>query len=133
MEWKFSAATNGFYPADSLDDYHDLPADLVDVSAEQYEALHLAQSRDGLRIVGDQNGNPVAREKLPPSLEELQQTRDALLQLATLRINPLQDAVDLDVATAAETASLTTWKQYRVALNRLDLTVTSVNWPEQPA
>ncbi|CAN7446492.1 tail fiber assembly protein [Cupriavidus necator] len=91
------------------------------------------QSRDGLRIIGDQNGNPVGREKLPPpSLEELQQTRYALLQLATPRINPLQDAVDLDVATAAETASLTTWKQYRVALNRLDLTVTSVTWPEQP-
>lgn len=133
MTWKFSAATNGFYPADSLDDYPSLPEDLVDVTAEQYEALQLAQSRDGLRIVADQKGNPIACEKLPPTPEELQQMRDVLLQIAALRIAPLQDAVDIGDVTSAEQARLLAWKKYRVVLNRLDLTAAPVVWPDVPS
>lgn len=67
-----------------------------------------------------------------PTLAELQAQRDALLALATLRIAPLQDAVDVDEATAAEVALLTAWKKYRIALNRLDLTTQPVAWPDAP-
>ncbi|WP_369683802.1 tail fiber assembly protein [Pseudomonas costantinii] len=35
---------------------------------------------------------------------------------------PLQDAVDLNIVTSAVKARLTTWKQYRVDVNRVDLT-----------
>lgn len=133
MDWKFSAATGGFYPADSLDEYPSLPGDLVDVSTEQYQALQLAQSRDGLRIGAGANGFPAALEKLPPTLEELKQTRDVLLQLATLRVAPLQDAVDLGIATPEEESALHSWKQYRVTLNRLDLTSSTITWPAPPA
>ncbi|WP_250538708.1 MULTISPECIES: tail fiber assembly protein [unclassified Caballeronia] len=59
--------------------------------------------------------------------------RDALLANAALVIAPLQDAVDLEVATDAETALLRQWKQYRVAVNRLDLTAQNVAWPTTPA
>ncbi|WP_213881189.1 tail fiber assembly protein [Pseudomonas sp. dw_358] len=59
--------------------------------------------------------------------------RDSLLGTATLAIAPLQDAVDLDDATTDETALLKLWKQYRVAVNRIDLTVASPTWPTQPA
>lgn len=58
--------------------------------------------------------------------------RDRLLGTATLRIAPLQDAVDLDDATAAEVALLKKWKQFRVAVNRVDLTEENPAWPEQP-
>jgi hypothetical protein len=132
MDWKFSAATGGFYPADSLDDYPNLPVDLVDVSAEQYDALQLSQIRGGLRIVPDGNGFPVAREKLPPTQAELKQSRDVLLQFAALRIAPLQDAIDIGDARGAEEAQLLAWKKYRVALSRLDLTASPVVWPEAP-
>jgi len=60
-------------------------------------------------------------------------TRDSLLAIATLAISPLQDAVDLDDATAGETALLKKWKQYRVAVNRMDLTLENVPWPDAPA
>lgn len=133
MDWKFSGSKNGFYPADSLKEYPNLPGDLVDVSGEEYAELQLAQSRDGMRIVSDETGYPVAREKLPPTLEELQQARDILLQAAAIRIAPLQDAVDIGEATAAEEAQLLAWKKYRVALSRLDLTATPVGWPDPPA
>lgn len=43
--------------------------------------------------------------------------------VADTAIAPLQDAVDIDDATAAEVSLLKAWKKYRVALIRL---------PEQP-
>ncbi|BFT62377.1 tail fiber assembly protein [Pseudomonas moorei] len=60
-------------------------------------------------------------------------TKDALLDMATAAIAPLQDAVDLEDATTEETARLKKWKQYRVAVNRIDLTVLNPGWPVAPA
>lgn len=60
-------------------------------------------------------------------------TRDTLLSVATGRIAPLQDAVDLGEATTAETTALTSWKQYRVAVNRVDLIAQDAQWPAVPA
>jgi hypothetical protein len=70
---------------------------------------------------------------VPLTSEQVQSERDGLLQLAALRIAPLQDAVDIGDATAAEEAQLLAWKKYRVVLNRLDLTVNPVSWPAPPA
>jgi hypothetical protein len=58
--------------------------------------------------------------------------RDALLSTAALAIGPLQDASDLGESTDAETASLRQWKQYRIAVNRIDLTQALPNWPVAP-
>ena len=58
--------------------------------------------------------------------------RDALLGIATLAIGPLQDAVDLEEATAAETTQLKKWKQFRIAVNRIDLSQVSPGWPATP-
>lgn len=60
--------------------------------------------------------------------------RDALRAQADSSVVPLQDAVDLDEATEAETSMLKKWKQYRVALNRLDLSVApDITWPKVPS
>lgn len=67
-----------------------------------------------------------------PSIPDMMATRDGLLQMATLRIAPLQDATDLGEATAAETTALRDWKVYRVALNRLDFAVVPLVWPIAP-
>lgn len=51
-------------------------------------------------------------------------------------IAPLQDAFDVDDATAAELALLTAWKKYRVALNRLPEQPgypNTIDWPVVPA
>ncbi|ADD78572.1 Hypothetical Protein PANA_3405 [Pantoea ananatis LMG 20103] len=53
------------------------------------------------------------------------------LARAATAIAPLQDAVDLNMATDEEAARLLTWKKYRVALNRVD--TTRPVWPEVPA
>lgn len=58
--------------------------------------------------------------------------RDSLLAIATAAVAPLQDAVDLDDATTSDVALLKKWKQYRVAVNRIDLTLKEPSWPDQP-
>lgn len=83
----------------------------------------------------DTEPNPPERAppvQLPATPEQLGAQRDALLTFAGLRIAPLQDASDLEEATTAEIALLKKWKQYRVALNRLDLTAQSLEWPAVP-
>lgn len=58
--------------------------------------------------------------------------RDALLTTAALAIAPLQDAVDLEDVTASEVDLLKKWKQYRVALNRTQLSIENPVWPTPP-
>lgn len=74
---------------------------------------------------------PKPEEILAESLAE----RDRLLSLAAIRIAPLQDAVDLDDATPAEAALLKKWKQYRIAVNRIDQQPgfpLGIAWPVEP-
>lgn len=56
-------------------------------------------------------------------------------QYATGRINTLQDAVSLDMASEAETSALKAWKVYRVELERLDIASSAPaddDWPSSP-
>lgn len=53
---------------------------------------------------------------------------------ANRTMTPLQDAVDIDMATDEETLRLAEWKKYRVMLSRIDVTAApDINWPEKPA
>ncbi|MBJ2706698.1 tail fiber assembly protein [Salmonella enterica subsp. enterica serovar Newport] len=63
-------------------------------------------------------------------LREAEGTKNRLLQIASEKIAPLQDAVDLGIATDDEKAQLHEWKKYRVLVNRVD--TTNLVWPEQP-
>jgi len=48
-------------------------------------------------------------------------------------IAPLQDAVDISIATDAEIARLAEWKRYRVALSRIDTSkAPDIEWPVRP-
>lgn len=62
-------------------------------------------------------------------------TRDNLIREAATRIAPLQDAVDLGEASDEDMANLKKWKQYRVALNRIDQQSgypVTIDWPVEP-
>lgn len=85
---------------------------------------------------------PEVDEPLTPPLptpEELRMyalaKRDGLLSRASLRMAPLQDAIDLGSATQEEIARLTLWRQYRVDLNRIELQdgfPMTITWPRAP-
>ncbi|MGK3135006.1 tail fiber assembly protein [Pantoea trifolii] len=52
---------------------------------------------------------------------------------ANRTIAPLQDAVDISMATDEETARLAEWKKYRVMLSRIDVSAApDIDWPEKP-
>lgn len=52
---------------------------------------------------------------------------------ANRTIAPLQDAVDISIATDTEIARLAEWKRYRVALSRIDTNeAAGIEWPVRP-
>lgn len=54
MEYKYSATLDAFYPANMLDAYADLPADLIDVSEQTYEdVLHARGQGLAYKIADD--------------------------------------------------------------------------------
>ncbi|WP_181420501.1 tail fiber assembly protein [Providencia rettgeri] len=73
---------------------------------------------------------PISKEQL---IAEAEQQKQLLLADVSNAIAPLQDAVDLDIATDEEMAQLTALKKYRVLLNRIDTsTAPDIEWPEKP-
>lgn len=86
------------------------------------------QKWDGKKWIVDGDAKKAAQ------MREADERKAQLLQVASESIAPLQDAVDLDIATDDEDASLTVWKKYRVLLNRIDTSKASdIAWPEIPA
>ncbi|MBT0721055.1 tail fiber assembly protein [Rosenbergiella collisarenosi] len=65
-------------------------------------------------------------------LERATDQQRKLIKIAAEKIAPLQDALDLEIATEEETQRLKEWKRYRVMLSRVELNTDAVIWPEQP-
>lgn len=66
-------------------------------------------------------------------IDQAEEKRAELMGIANQKIAPLQDAVDLDMATNEERALLMGWKKYRVELNRIDTNAApDIDWPEVP-
>lgn len=61
---------------------------------------------------------------------ENERIKHKLISEATLFIAPLQDSVDLSMATSQEEKDLIEWKKYRVLLSRVD--PNSPVWPNKP-
>jgi hypothetical protein len=132
-DYKYSKETNGFY-VDGVSDF--IPEDAVSISADTYNDLMFGQSQ-GKQITSDKKGYPVLSDPPPASKEQLaiaaESKRASLMAEASVAVSPLQDAVDLGDSTAEEEALLKSWKQYRVALNRLDISkAPDISWPIKP-
>ncbi|MEN4743770.1 tail fiber assembly protein [Pantoea agglomerans] len=57
----------------------------------------------------------------------------AEMDKANRTIAPLQDAVDISIATEEEISRLAEWKRYRVALSRIEVSKAPViEWPVRP-
>ncbi len=82
------------------------------------------QKWDGKAWVKDEAAETAAR------LREVEGSKSPLLQMASGKIAPLQDAVDLGIATDDEKAQLDEWKKYRVLVNRVD--ILNPDWSQKP-
>lgn len=136
----FSALRLTFIPAAWKDDgtYTDdaWPKDAALLTDEEVLTYWKQTPPEGKQL-GSNEGRPTWVDLPLPTKEELIAQADSkkshLLSVATAKISILQDAVDLDMATDEEAASLTAWKKYRVLLNRIDTSkAPDITWPEQP-
>lgn len=116
----------------------------IEITGAQYSAAvdGMCEGMDvtidgGFQILPLVEPEPEPEPELAPDqvLARAQAQRDGYLALATLRIAPLQDAVDLGKATAVEAANLKKWKEYRIDVNRVSDQAefpASVTWPISP-
>lgn len=135
----FSPKTLGFYNESNKSESEVVgtwPPDLVEITLEKREEL-LSASGLGYTISADTGGNPIL---IPPPartqddlIAETKAKRDELRANADYAIAPLADAVDLGEETEEEIVLLKKWRQYRIALNRLELSVApEITWPKIP-
>lgn len=128
-----------FFDGDMIDAYKlagSWPTDAKEVSTDVFMEYTGTPPSGKVRV---SNGNgPEWADIPPPTKEEIvalaENEKANLISYASERILPLQDAVDLDMATTEELAALTAWKKYRVLLNRVNTsTAPDITWPEKPA
>jgi hypothetical protein len=111
--------------------------DVSELYPAGFTVVDVDELPDGADISGDWlfDGQKVVR-RIPTQGERVAKAKfekASLMQDATNVIVPLQDAVDLDMATEAEKVQLVAWKKYRVLLNRIDVsTAPDIAWPEAP-
>lgn len=99
-----------------------LPNDVVSIAPEGH-----FMKWTGKKWVHDTEAEKVAQ------VTQATQQKDGLLAQASSKIGPLQDAVDLGIATDSETALLLAWKKHRVLINRINpADAPDINWPEVP-
>lgn len=74
--------------------------------------------------------------------QEAQKLTELIAKIAELRkladytITPLQDAVDVDEASAEDLSKLKLWKKYRIALSKIPEQAGypgSIDWPVMPS
>lgn len=136
----FSAEKLAFYPESLKFDYEagtGWPDDAVSITQADW-VKYISEPPQGQVLGATDEGNPAWVDIPPQSYADLVAQADA--QKAAQRaqadsvIAPLQDAVDLGIATPEEVSLLTEWKTYRVRLNRVDTsTAPEIDWPEIPA
>lgn len=102
------------------------------LDAADVETLLVSLPED-VREVGPEEAERIRLKIIAPSKDDIlisaRAQRDSLLVYATLRINPLQYAADVDEASNEDLALLKLWKKYSVAVSK---TETQPGWPESP-
>ncbi|MBD2812123.1 tail fiber assembly protein, partial [Xenorhabdus sp. Vera] len=111
----YSAKDNAFYAIELRRDYINAgtwPDDGIEVSEVLFHEFR-TPPEGKFRMAGD-NGLPVWKDIPPPTPEVLQRRAESkkqyLMNTARDKIAPLQDAIDLGIATDVEQSVLTDWR-----------------------
>lgn len=138
----YSVSRNAFFPDALREDFEEAgswPEDAVEISDDIYTEFGRLSAPDGKIMAAGADGLPVWIDMEQPELTREQMiikaemVKENLLSAAANAIAPLQDAVDLDIATETEIASLALWKKYRVMVNRVNPeNAPDISWPKEP-
>lgn len=92
--------------------------------------------KDGLTEITEDETDELTAPPPPTGeqlVEQAELKKKRIMAEATTMIDPLQDAVDFDMATDGEIKSLKAWKKYRIMVNRIDATkAPDIEWPVEP-
>ncbi|SQI42308.1 Caudovirales tail fibre assembly protein [Leminorella richardii] len=135
----FSAINNMFYPL-ALREVYDAagtwPTDGLEVDDALFTKLSGVAPEGKIRVVSE-GGLPCWVDIPPLSVDELitaaAAEKQRLITVANTVVEPLADAVELEMATAEERQRYDEWRKYRVSLTRVDITAIPINWPLPPA
>ncbi|MBT1624839.1 tail fiber assembly protein [Klebsiella pneumoniae] len=156
---RFSVSTQSFYDDNYEENavVNDLPSDFQVIDNEQYasffnainsgrvvylvdDEFKISQPRPDKYHLWDTTNNvwimtdAAEAQKSADLIADAELRRTTSLSAAGIAISPLQDAVDLGMATDVETRRLTEWKKYRVLLMRIDTSkAPDIEWPTPPA
>ena len=138
--YAWSANNNVFYLISDLLTYisnNNWPDDAIEVSDDVFSEYSSFQNGNGkVRGVGE-DGMPVWVDAPEPAPEDkiavAEMQKQRLLEQANSKIAPLQDAVELALATKEEEDSLLAWKKYRIQLSRVNSSLApDIEWPPLP-
>jgi hypothetical protein len=138
MTFFYSPNSNMFFDGDMIDAYKSAgswPTDAKKVSGDIFMEYTGTPPSGKVRV---SNGKgPEWADIPPPTKEEIlafaENEKAKLISYASEKILPLQDAVDLEMATDSELEQLSAWKKYRMLLNRIDVTsAPDIDWPAKP-
>jgi hypothetical protein len=126
----YNSKANAFYDSE----INKIPENSIEISSESHKEL-LQKQTNGLEIKSDENGYPIAVERVITSDEKRilnNEKKQQLMNEASKKIAILQDIIELDMQAANEEEQLKQWKKYRILLMRVDINQSDINWPEQP-
>jgi len=131
----YAKSTNGFYSRDIHGD--NIPADAVEITQERHSELMAAQG-EGLQIIGDKDGYPIAVD--PDSLltlEELAERKKAQYKARAESLLQASDWVEVPSVSDPESDPYLTNKAdfvvYRNALRKIAVTPTPESvFPDKP-
>ncbi|PHM61510.1 tail fiber assembly protein [Xenorhabdus ishibashii] len=107
------------------------------ICPEDGSIVEMTSLPNGVDVLGGWqyiNGVIITRKYTKDELiTQAEKRKQKLLTKANAIISPLQDAVDLEIATKSEILSLNEWKKYRIILNRIDCTkAPNIDWLKAP-
>ncbi|MCT2386788.1 tail fiber assembly protein [Erwinia pyrifoliae] len=100
---------------------------LIEVSKDVFESIGQdSMYADGKVVQG--------KPRIPALTEDSASAiKSGLFREATDRIQSLQDAINLEMSEDGDDVRLTSWKKYRVLVNRVDVSIApNIEWPEIP-
>jgi len=136
--YRFCSETNSFYPHDMKDLYvssGSWPEGGVDVSNDVF--LYFSSPPPDGKVRGSDNEGKPGWVDAPIAsrsclIEQAETLKQSLMVEINMEIYPIQDAVDLDIATSEEKDLLLAMKKYRVLLSRVDASkAPDISWPEK--
>lgn len=136
----YSPSQNVAYPEELMVAYkaaETIPDDLIEISDEAFMEYFISLSPLGKYRKAGKDGHPVWANVAPVTKEaiaaEAANRQQNLLADAARVIAPLQDAVELGIATDEESQRYSAWRKYRVLLSRVNTNTTpEAEWPQRP-